>query len=773
MSEFPFFQQLDTMDCGPSCLRMIAKFYGKSYTLQVLRSKAYIKSTGVSMLGISDAAESIGFRTRGYRLTWEQLRDEVPLPCIVHWNQRHFVVVYKISKQRRLIAGRRRHGAKSEVNVKSPRDKNEIQHNEDFRDNQDSQNTKYIVHIADPAVGLLSYSEPEFLNFWYSNKNSGFQEGTALLLEPSPPFYNQEGEEKRKLAFRYLLNYIRPYNKYILQLMLGMLTASIISLIFPFLTQSLVDVGIGNSNMAFVILVLIAQLILSLSQTANGLLRNWISLHVTNRVSISLISDFLIKLMKLPITFFDVKLVGDIMQRIDDHNRIKSFLTDSLISIIFAIMTLIIYTFIMATYNLGILSIFIFGSVLYIGWVLLFLKRRRELDYKRFQQSSANQSNIIQLITGMQEIKLNSCEKQKRWEWERIQIKLFKVSLKSMMLSQNQQLGATLITQTKDIFISFLSVRAVIKGDMTLGMMMAIQYIIGQLNAPIQQFIGFTQGAQDARISLERLGEIHNRENEESHEEEKIKEIPVDKDIEIKNLLFQYEGPKSEKVLDNISLIIPAKKITAIVGISGSGKTTLIKLLLGFYSPIKGDILLGGTQLSSYNQSEWRKKCGVVMQEGYIFSDSIAGNIGLIDEIPNKEKIDKAIRTANIKEFVESLPLGYNTKIGSEGHGLSSGQKQRILIARSVYKDPDIIFFDEATNSLDSNNEKTIMENLSNFFKGKTVVIVAHRLSTVKNADQIVVMEKGEIVEKGTHKELISMRGAYFNLVKDQLELGN
>ena len=739
------------MDCGPSCLRMVAKYYGKSYSLQSLRDISFITKSGVSMLGISDAAESIGFRTRGYRLTWEQLRDEVPLPCIVHWSQRHFVVVYAIKKRKYIpcpFRGRVREGANNKRRAGDE------------------------VFVADPAAGLLKYTKEEFCKCWYSTKSDGVEEGTALLLEPTPEFYRQEDEEKRKLSFLYLLGYIKPYTKFIFQLMLGMLTASIISLIFPFLTQSLVDTGIGNSNIAFVIMVLVAQLILTLSQTANSLLRNWISLHVTSRISISLISDFLSKLMKLPISFFDVKLVGDIMQRIGDHNRIKSFLTDSLISIIFAVITLVMYLIIMATYNLGILGVFILGSSLYIGWVILFLKRRRELDYKRFQQSAVNQSNIVQLVTGMQEIKLNSCEKQKRWEWERIQIKLFKVSLKSMLLNQNQQLGAVLINQTKDIFISFLSAKAVIEGQMTLGMMMAIQYIIGQLNAPIQQFIGFTQAAQDARISLERLGEIHNREDEERPEDDKIRDVPSDKDIEIKNLLFQYEGPHSEKVLKNVNLIIPAKKVTAIVGVSGSGKTTLIKLILGFYNPVEGEISLNGTPLNRFSQSEWRKKCGVVMQEGYIFSDSIAGNIGLIDDVPDKEKIVKATETANIKEFVESLPLGYNTGIGNEGHGLSTGQKQRLLIARAVYKEPDFIFFDEATNALDAKNEKTIMENLGSFFKGRTVVIVAHRLSTVKNADQIVVLDKGEIVETGTHKELVRKKGAYYNMVKDQLELG-
>ena len=747
--KFPFFKQLDTMDCGPSCLRMIAKYFGKDYSLQDLRLKSYISRAGVSMLGISDAAENIGFRTRGYKLSWAQLRDEVPLPCIIHWNQRHFVVVYSIKKKNsRLFTLLRR-----------------------VLSNNKSTENEVTIHVADPALGLLKYSQSEFLKNWYSTKNEGVQEGTVLLLEPTPNFYNLKDGLKRKLKFTFLINYIRPYNKYIFQLILSMFIASIISLIFPFLTKSLVDVGIGNKNISFVIALLVAQLILSLSQTFNGLLRSWINLHITTRISISLISDFLIKLMKLPISFFDTKLIGDIMQRIGDHTRIQSFLTDALLNIVFAIITLVMYTIIMATYNTGILAVFLFGSSLYIGWVILFLKRRRDLDYRRFQQNASNQNNIVQLVTGMQEIKLNGCEKQKRWEWERIQVKLFKLNLKSMMLNQNQQLGATFINQSKDIFISFLSARAVIKGEMTLGMMMAVQYIIGQLNAPIQQFISFMQTTQDARISLDRLNEIHCKNDEENPEDDAIRIIPL-KDIEMKEVDFQYDGPNSEKILNKVSLMIPAKKITAVVGTSGSGKTTLIKLLLGFYSPNRGEIFIGGVQLSKFNQTEWRKKCGVVMQEGYIFSDTLAGNIGLVDEIPSKERIARAIETANIREFVESLPLGYNTKIGNDGHGLSTGQKQRILIARAVYKEPDFIFFDEATNALDARNEKTIMENLSRFFNGKTVIIVAHRLSTVKNADQIVVLEKGEIVEKGNHNELIKMKGAYYNLVKDQLELG-
>ena len=552
-----------------------------------------------------------------------------------------------------------------------------------------------------------------------------------------------------------------------------MLTGSFVSMLFPFLTQSIVDYGIGNSDLNFIGMVLVAQLVLTFGQTANELIRNWIMLHVTTRVSISLISDFLIKLMRLPISFFDSRMIGDIMQRMGDHSRIQTFLTTSLVNILFAAITLVIYTVIMATYHPGILLVFMIGSILYIGWVLLFLKKRRVLDYKRFQQASANQSNIVQLITGMPDIKLNNCEKQKRWEWERIQAKLYKVNIKGLLLNQNQLVGGSFINQTKDIIISFMTAKAVVTGDMTLGMMMAVQYIIGQLNTPIQLFIGFVQSAQDAKISLERLGEINEKEDEEKPGMVKIDEIPVGKEIVLKNVTYQYEGPGSPKVLKMINLEIPANKITAIVGSSGSGKSTLVKLILGFYKPVEGDIVLGGISLDRFSQQKWRQHCGVVLQEGFIFSDSVAGNIGIGDEIPDPLKLESAVKAANIKSFIEELPMGYATRIGSEGHGLSTGQKQRILIARSVYKNPDYLFFDEATNALDARNELVIMENLNEFFKDRTVLVVAHRLSTVKNADQIVVLEQGEIVEKGTHAELVEKRGTYYHLVRDQLELGN
>ena len=736
---FPFFRQLDVMDCGPSCLRMIAKFYGRSYSLQQIRNLSHVTREGVSMLGLSDAAENMGFRSRGVRLNWDQLKDEVQLPCIIHWNQNHFVVVTDITKKGWFppFPGRKR--------------------------------GEEVVHIADPALGLLVYDRSEFLTYWSAKDNEGF----ALLLEPSADFYNEEPDNSSTTRYSYLLNYLRPYRKFIIQLLLGMVTGSFVSMIFPFLTQSIVDYGIGNSDLNFIWMVLIAQLVLMFGQTANEMIRNWITLHVTTRVSISLISDFLIKMMRLPISFFDSRMVGDIMQRIGDHARIQNFLTTSLVNILFAVITLVIYTIIMGTYHPGILLVFFTGSILYIGWVLLFLQKRRELDYKRFQQASANQSNIVQLITGMQDIKLNNCEKQKRWEWERIQAKLYKVNIRGLLLNQNQLVGGTFINQTKDIIISFMTARAVVTGDMTLGMMMAVQYIIGQLNVPIQLFIGFVQSAQDAKIALERLGEINHKQEEEHPDELKIHDVPPGRSIVLRNVTFQYEGPGSPRVLNKINLEIPANKVTAIVGTSGSGKSTLVKLILGFYKPVTGDISLGGIALDNYSQKQWRHRCGVVLQEGFIFSDTIAGNIGIGDEFPDFEKVKKAVATANIQSFIEALPLGYSTKIGSEGHGLSTGQKQRILIARSVYKSPDYIFFDEATNALDARNELVIMENLNQFFKNRTVIVVAHRLSTVKNADQIVVLEEGELVEKGTHAELVGKKGMYYRLVKDQLELGN
>lgn len=732
MAKFPHYMQPDAMDCGPTCLRIVAKHFGRHYNLETLRNLTWKTREGVSLLTISDAAEKIGFRTQGVRLTIDKL-PEIPLPAILHWNQNHFVVLYKIKRTRK--------GA--------------------------------VYFISDPAHSLVEYNEKDFLKSWASTSQNDLPAGIALLLQPTAEFYKEEGETVNRTGFGYLFSYLKPYRKLITQLMLGFLTGSLLSLIFPFLTQAIVDVGISTNNLNFIVLVLMAQLVLAVSQTAVGFIRSWIMLHTSTRVSISLISDFLIKLMKLPIRFFDTKLIGDLRQRIDDNQRIQSFLTGNLISMSFGIFIFIIYSFVMAYYDWTILLIFYIGSALYIGWILLFLKKRKEIDYKRFSVSAANQSNVYQLITGMQEIKLNNCEKQKRWEWERIQARLFKVSVKGLMLQQNQMAGSTLINQAKNILISFIAAKAVIEGNMTLGMMMAVQYIIGQLNSPINEFIGFIQAGQDAKISLERLGEIHKNEEEEQTGVVTLDELPAKRDITISNLSFHYEGPKSPRVLNNINLVIPENKITAIVGASGSGKTTLIKLLLGFYPPAEGKIEVDNVNLNSLNMEMWRQNCGTVMQDGFIFSDTIANNIAIGIDVPDKAKLVQAVKVANIDEFIESLPLRYNTKIGQEGSGLSQGQKQRILIARAVYKNPEFLFFDEATNSLDANNEKVILENLNSFYEGKTVITVAHRLSTVKSAHQIVVLDKGEVVETGTHEELTKKKGAYYQLVKNQLELGN
>ena len=694
------------------------------------------------MLTISDAAEKIGFRTQGVKITLDKI-SEIPLPAIIHWTQNHFVVLYKIKKKDSFLSSI--FGKCRKVNT---------------------------YYISDPAHGLLKYSEEEFVRYWASTKINGEPAGIALLLEPTADFYTEEGEKIKKTGFRYLFSYLKPYRKLLTQLLLGFLTGSLITVIFPFLTQAIVDIGITTNNLNFIVLVLIAQLVLTVSQTAVGFIRSWIMLHTSARVSISLISDFLLKMMKLPIRFFDTKLIGDLRQRIDDNQRIQDFLTGNLISMSFGIFIFVIYSLVMAYYDWLILLVFYGGSGLYVLWILMFQKKRKELDYKRFNIASDNQGNLYQLITGIQEIKLNNCEKQKRWEWERIQARLFKVNVKGLMLNQSQQSGSVFINHVKNILISFIAAKSVIEGQMTLGMMMAIHYIIGQLNSPLNEFITFMRAGQDARISLGRLGEIHEREEEERPEEQKNYELPENTVITVSGLSFHYEGPKSPRVLNNINMEIPPDKVTAIVGASGSGKTTLIKMILGFYPPYEGKIEIGGISLQQFSMEMWRNKCGVVMQDGYIFSDTITNNIAVADDYPDRDKLRRAVKIANINDYIESLPLRFNTKIGQEGTGLSQGQKQRILIARAVYKDSPFLFFDEATNSLDAKNEKVIIENLAGFYRGKTVVTVAHRLSTVKNADNIVVLDKGEIVEQGTHNELAAKKGVYYELVKNQLELG-
>lgn len=701
MKKFPSYIQLDAMDCGPTCLRMIAKYYGKHYSLETLRQHSFITRAGVSMLGISDAAEYIGFRTSGVMISFEQLVKEAPFPCIVHWKQSHFVVVYNIKKDKK---------------------------------------TGYRIYVADPALGLAIYDEADFKKCWLSTKKENEDKGAILLLQPGPEFFDRDDEkENRNRNLRYFLRYLTPYKSQLVQLILGMLVMSILQLIFPFLTQSLVDVGIRDGNIGFITLILIAQLIIFVARLSVEFIRSWILLHMNTRINIALISDFLAKLMKLPLRYFDTKMTGDIMQRIGDHGRIESFLTGNSINTLFSFVNFFVFAIVLAYYNLIILSIFLLGNALYVVWILFFMKYRRELDYKRFAQSAGEQSNIIQLITGMQEIKLNNCEKQKRWQWERIQVKLFKIGIKGLILEQLQQVGSVFFSQTTNIIVSFIAAKAVVDGQMTLGMMMALIYIIGQLTAPVEQFIGFARAFQDAQISLERLNEIHAKEDEEETIENKLSILPEKRDISLENLSFSYDGADRDYVLDNINLRIPQDKVTAIVGASGSGKTTLIKLLLGFYEPNKGIIKVGETPLSVINPHLWRSKSGSVMQDGFIFSDTIAQNIGVGDDYVDIEKLRHAVTVANIRDFIDDLPLGYNTKIGMEGSGISQGQRQRILIARAVYKNPEFIFLDEATNALDANNEKEIMKHLNEFYKGKTVVVVAHRLSTVRDADKIVV----------------------------------
>jgi len=723
---FPFYKQLDAMDCGPTCLRMIAEHYGKRYSLQSLRAKSFVTRAGVSLLGLNEAAETIGLRALAARMPLEKL-DEVPLPCIAHWRHNHFVVVHKVSRRN--------------------------------------------VYVADPAHGLLTYPKEEFLKRW--RKKAETDEGVVLLLEPTPAFYQQENEaDAEKTSFRFLLTYLAVHKNALLRVVVFMLVGSLIQISLPFLTQAIVDRGIANQDVRFVYLILLAQFTLYAGRTVADFVRSRILLHVGTRINIAIISDFLTKLMRLPLACYDSKMIGDLLQRVNDHYRIETFLTSTLLSALFSTINLVAFGVALAIYNRAIFAIFVLGSILYAAWILFFLKKRRDLDYKRFDQLAENQNTLIQLVRGMPEIKLNSAEEQKRAEWQQIQEKLYRINVDSLTLNQYQQGGARFINELKNIIIVFVAASAVIAGDMTLGMMMAVQFIVGQLNSPLMQILSFVQSAQDARIGLERLGEIHNQRDEERNGN-RITTMPEARSLSTRHLSFQYEGPHSPQVLQDVTLHIPSGQVTAIVGPSGSGKTTLLKLLLKFYEPTRGNVQLGDVDLWHIDSKAWRRQCGVVMQEGYIFSDTIARNIALSDGEVDVQTLRRAAAIANIQSFIESLPLGYETKIGQDGHDLSRGQKQRILIARAVYKDPAYLFFDEATNALDASNERTIMESLADFFRNKTVVVIAHRLSTVQKADQIVVLDGGRIVERGTHAELTAARGAYYHLVRDQLEMGS
>ncbi len=726
---FPFERQADAMDCGPTCLKMVARYHGKNFSLPELRERSYITREGVSFLGVSEAAESIGLRTLGVRIPFEKLAGETPLPCIVHWRQNHFVVVYRIKKD--------------------------------------------IVYVADPARGKVKYSREEFEQNWATTKINDEMVGLVMILQPTPDFYEQDEDREVKTGFRFLLRYVKMYKKYFFQIFLGLLIGSIIQLIFPFLTQSVIDIGINTGNLNFIYLILFAQLALVTGRMSVEFVRGWLLLHISTRVNVAIVSGFLYKMMSMPVSYFDKKLSGDILQRIEDNQRIESFLSNTSLSVLFSFVNLLVFGIVLAIYNLSILLVFIAGTTLYIAWVSVFMRSRARLDHKRFKQLSDNNARLIDIITGMQEIKLAQSETSKRWEWENIQASLFKTRVKAMSLSQYQLAGGRLINEASNVLITIIAATAVLSGNMTLGMMLAVQFIIGQLNIPVNQMVVFFRTAQDARMSLDRLSEVQAGSSEESEEDMKVKNLPHNKSIYINNLSFQYEGPRSPYVLKDVSIVIPENKVTALVGTSGSGKTTLLKMILGFYDPVEGDIMVGDTNLKNLSLRTWRSRVGVVMQDGYIFPDSIAGNIAPGLDVIDRDRLLRAIKIARISDFVDALPLGINTRIGNDGQGLSQGQKQRILIARAVYKDPDYLFFDEATNSLDAANEKRIVTNLNEFFSGKTVMVIAHRLSTVRTADNIVVLDKGRIKETGNHEELIRKQGAYYNLVRDQLELGS
>lgn len=732
-----FIPQHDQMDCGPACLAMVASYYGKNFGLQFLREKSFITKEGVSLLGISEAAEKIGFNHISAKLNIDDFNKEL-LPCILHWNQNHFVVLHKISKN--------------------------------------FLTKKKTYKIADPSHGYITINEEKFKKSWLADE----ERGIALFLDPSENFHKQVLLAKEeKLSIKYLLNYLKPHQQQMGWMVFLLTLGTLITLIFPILTQKLIDEGVNKKNFAIITYILLAQLAFFFGNIVINIFRNWIMLVVGTKINIQIISDFLKKLLKLPIKFFDTKLMGDFNQRIQDHERIESFLTSQSLLTLFSIITFTAFFGVLWYYDFRILAVYMILTIISVLWSLYWMKKRKILDYFRFQQRSENQESIYEIINGVSEMKLNQFEDFKRNEWEQIQQKLFKINIRILKLDQVQLSGFEFINQLKNILVTFLSAYFVIKGHMTLGALLSVSYIIGQMNSPVSQLINFFRSLQDAKLSLARLNEVQNNPEEEQENQVPLlsqkytEQNGIEKGIYFKNVSFQYEGPQSPYVLKDINLFIPDGKITAIVGASGSGKTTLMKMLLKFYEPVKGEIKFNHLNLNDVSPTDLRKNCGVVMQDGFIFSDTIERNIATSDENIDYEKLNKALETANIKSFVEELPLGLKTKIGASGNGISGGQKQRILIARAVYKNPHFILFDEATSALDAENEKIIHDNLQSFFKGKTVIIVAHRLSTVKNADQIIVLKNGEIVEQGNHHELVSKKADYFNLVKNQLELGN
>ncbi len=707
------YKQHDLMDCGPACLRMIAKHYGKNISLTAIREKSYLSKEGVSFIGISNAAEHFGLKSLGSKLSVEVLYKKAPLPCVLHFEENHFVVLYKAKKNQ--------------------------------------------FYIADPGKGKYILSKKEFSEKWKTNM--------ALLLEVTPKFYALENEENPRWG--YFFKYFLPHKNLILQILAAMVFSSIVNLITPFITQSVVDIGILGKNLNFIYLVLIGQLAMTISGTVVGFMQAWIGLHLSIRVSLSFLIGYISKLLKMPFVFFETKTLGDIFQRIGDNSRIESFISNSFFSIIISSLNLVIYTGIMAYYNYKILLVFLTGNLAYILWILAFMKKRREFDHEGFKLASENQNSLLQLFTGSRDIKLNNLEKEKRWDWEKIEAKQFHLDIKTTIWEQLQSSGSIIINSTAGIIMSIIMAKEVIDGRMSLGMMMSVQFILGQISGPLMSFLGLIHSYQDATISLERLSEVLTHKEKDSYPFSE--NIFKNKSIIFENVSFQHEGVHSPKVLSDVNFTIPINKTTAIVGASGSGKTTLLKLLLKMWTPSNGKIKIGATNIEAIDDYYWREDCGMVMQDSFIFSDTIINNVTLrsYDTIDFNRFLE-ALEVANIKEWVETLPLSYKTKIGEDGHGISEGQRQRILIARVIYKSPRIIVFDEATNTLDAINEKIILENLKKECKNKMMIVVAHRLSTIRDADQILVLEKGKIVEQGNHEHLINLNGFYNKLIKNQ-----
>lgn len=724
LKKFPHEFQMDAKDCGPACLKIIAKYYGKYYSLQYLRDKCGITREGVSFLDISYAAKQIGLRTISVRATLNDLIHAVVLPCIIHWDNNHFIVIYKVTPQK--------------------------------------------IYVSDPAKGLLSYTHEKFVKNWYKKDE---EIGVLLALEPMANFMQIEAHEKKERykTFSSLLDYFMPYKQAFYVLFFIMFIATLLQALLPFISKAVIDTGIQTRDINFIYMVLVGNAILLLSITLSNILREWVLLHVTARVNISLLSDYLIKLMKLPVSFFENKLVGDILQRAGDHERIRNFIMNNSLGMLFSVITFVIFSIILLVYHKIIFFIFIAGSALYAGWVLVFLNVRKKIDWENFELSSKNQSHWVETIESIQEIKVNNYEDQKRWKWEGIQARLYRVNQKVLKVNAAQSLGAQFINSMQNMMITFYCAIAVINGEITFGVMVSVQFIIGMLNGPVAQFIGFIQAAQYAKISFMRINEIHQIEEEEDGCASNNIVLPQNKSLIVRNLTFQY-SPQSPLVLKNVNLIIPEGKVTAIVGDSGSGKSTLLKLLLRLYKPSYGEVMIGGMNVNNVSLRQWRSRCGCVMQEGKLFNDTIMNNIVLNEEDIDYQALKQAVDVANISREIEQMPQGYQTLIGEMGRGLSGGQRQRILIARALYKKPDYIFLDEATNSLDSINEQKIVQALDAMFVNRTAVIVAHRLSTIRKADQIIVLKGGVIVEIGNHESLMEHKQYYYTLIQSQYQ---